>query len=191
MEWSLRTDREGFLNRQIVRRGDRNVRRDRVAAGGVTVDYAEQTTVLSLPALRRLRFPRPTSAATPEERNLLLRTVLAALALLGTELAAEGGLDLRSRCLLWPDGTREWELLDHPGETPRRYRLAADSALALFREAQQAASTELNWPRDSIRLLPSDELVELVRRSQEAGGEPAAEAVDEAGNQDSNEGAGA
>jgi CRISPR-associated protein Csb1 len=48
--------------------------------GGVTLDHAKQVTVLSLPALRRLRFPA-TEGATAPEREHAARTYLAALAL--------------------------------------------------------------------------------------------------------------
>jgi CRISPR-associated protein Csb1 len=55
-------------------------------AGGVTIDYALQTAVLSLPALRRLRFTEstadtPIEPAQRDEAELNARTVLAALAL--------------------------------------------------------------------------------------------------------------
>ena len=69
-------------------------------AGGVTIAYAEQMTVISLPALRRLQFP--VNGKVTKEVNDAGRTVLAALGLCGAVLAAERGLDLRSRCLLWP-----------------------------------------------------------------------------------------
>lgn len=138
---------------------------------GVTIDYAEQTTVLSLPALRRLRFPENGDwKPTPEqrERDAAARTVLAALALCSAELAAEKGLDLRSRCLLWPDGPREWELLDAPGQAPTRFTLGPGTAVELLKAAVQAAEgVGVRWHSDPITLRPSDQLVKLVRRSQE------------------------
>src|SRR5262249_31668803 len=50
-------------------------------AGGVTVAEAVQTTVLSLPQLRRLRFPDAKTGATSDDGDAAGRTVLAALAL--------------------------------------------------------------------------------------------------------------
>ncbi len=146
-------------------------RQDRIAPGGVTIDYAEQTTVLSLPALRRLRFPENGGAAsTPEQhqRDAAARTVLAALALCSAELAAEKGMDLRSRCLLWPEAPREWELLDAPGATPERFTLGAERAVALLSEAvEHAKRLGVEWNTDPVTLRPSDSLVKLVRKSQD------------------------
>ena len=138
---------------------------------GVTIEYAEQTTVLSLPVLRRLRFPADGNwRPTPEQRarDTAAQTVLAALALCAAELAAGKGLDLRSRCLLWPDEPRSWELLDQPGDEPARYRLDAEGAVALLNEAVgEAEAAGLSWHTDPITLQPSEKLVRLVARSQE------------------------
>jgi CRISPR-associated protein Csb1 len=82
--------------------------------GGVTISHAEQTIVLSLPALRRLRFPLEEKHDLA--RDNAARTVLAALGLCAATLAAENGLDLRSRCLLWPTEPLKWELLGKPGQ---------------------------------------------------------------------------
>lgn len=132
---------------------------------GVTIDYAEQTTTLSLICLRRLRFPID-GEANPEA-DLAARTVLAALGLCGATLAFEGGVGLRSRCLLWPDGPMEWELLARPGEPPQRYSLTADEAIVLLNEALASlGNTKLPWESDPVTLKPSAELLKLVRLSQ-------------------------
>lgn len=132
--------------------------------GGVTVEYAEQVTTLSLICLRRLRFP--VDGATDAALDDSARTVLAALGLCAATLAFEGGLGLRSRCLLWPDGPMEWELLDRPGEAPRRFVLTADRAAALLSEAVEAMDPRLTWQRKPVVLKPSMKLLDLVRRSQ-------------------------
>jgi CRISPR-associated protein Csb1 len=132
---------------------------------GVTVEYAEQTTTLSLIVLRRLRFPINGTATA--DADVAARTVLAALGLAAATLAFESGMGLRSRCLLWPDGPMTWELLDRPGEPPKPFTLSGDEALKLFEDAVSAAMTaKLPWPEEAIMLKPSDDLVELVRRSQ-------------------------
>jgi len=138
----------------------------RVSPGGVTIDRAEQTVVLSLPALRRLRFP--INGALDPKVDESARTVLAALGLCAAALAAEKGMDLRSRCLLWPEAPREWELLDAPGATPERFTLGAERAVALPSEAvEHAKGLGVEWNTDAITLRPSDSLVKLVRRSQD------------------------
>src|SRR5690606_38602160 len=77
---------------------------------GVTIEYAEQTTTLSLIVLRRLAFP--VNGKRTDAADTAARTVLAALGLCAATLAFEAGLALRSRCLLWPDGPMVWQLLD-------------------------------------------------------------------------------
>lgn len=148
--------------------------------GGITIDYAEQTTVLSLACLRRLRFPPSGEGWKPTDdqhnRDNAARTVLAALGLCAAELAAEAGMDLRSRCLLWPDGPRRWELLERPGEQPKQFELGADRAIEVLKEAVAAAKAAgVTWQTEPIRLVPSDELVKLVRQSQRLEAQGAAE----------------
>ncbi len=139
---------------------------------GVTIEYAEQTTTLSLIALRRLRFP--VDGTVDPRVDVAARTTLAALGLAAATLAFEAGTDLRSRCLLWPDGPMMWELLDRPGEDPKSFSLTGDGAVALVAGAVEAArQMGLPWPEEPIVLKPSQELVKLVRLSQlEAATEP-------------------
>jgi CRISPR-associated protein Csb1 len=132
---------------------------------GATIEYAEQTTTLSLICLRRLRFPidgslKPTADAAA-------RTLLAALGLCAATLAFESGMGLRSRCLLWPEGPMEWELLDRPGAMPARVSLTSDAATRLLNDAIAAATAiGLRWNKEPIGLKPSQELIKLVRLSQ-------------------------
>jgi CRISPR-associated protein Csb1 len=140
--------------------------------GGVTITSADQTIVLSFPALRRLRFPLindKKELVYKSEVDDAARTVLAALGLCAAALAAEAGLDLRSRCLLWPTAPLSWELLGKPGVKEEGVILDADEAVQLLRAAiDVATSTEIGlpWRRDPLRLVPSDELVKLVVKSQ-------------------------
>jgi len=143
-----------------------NIPPDISPTGGATIDHAEQTVVLSLAALRKLRFPVD-GKATPE-RDAAARTALAALALTATTLAAESGFDLRSRCLLWPTGTMKWELLEKPGQAPAEFTLTADAAIKLLGEAVAAAEKQgLIWQKEPVKLTPSPNLVALLKRSQE------------------------
>ena len=142
---------------------------DRIyVAGGVTIRYAEQTTVISLPALRRLRFPLSTNSKTTPEVNLAAQTVLAALALCGATLAAEKGLDLRSRCLLALTEKPTWEIVTGDGSSPQTFALSAKEAIELLDEAiQLAKSVKLPWRDEPLILKPAKKLVELVRKSQD------------------------
>ena len=138
-----------------------------IGDGGFTISKALQTTVLSLAALRRLRFPIDGSA--PESQtDQAARAALAALALLGAALVREAGADLRSRCLLFPTEPFVWELLDRPGPDETRFELPADRAREIYAEAvAEARSAGLPWMEREMRLTPSPQLVELVRHSQE------------------------
>ncbi len=136
-----------------------------VSDGSVTIASAEQVTTLSLPALRRLHFP--VNGKVSQEVNAAGRTVLAALGLCAAALAGEKGFDLRSRCLLWPSGAMEWELLDRPGQTPARLTLQAKAAIALMDEAVAVAEKlGLRWRTEPLVLKPAPQLVSLVEKSQ-------------------------
>ena len=150
---------------RINERGEEVKVRPRIR-GGFTISKATQTTVLSLAALRRLRFPLAGAADSVHERDVAGRTALAALGLAAGTLARHD-TDLRSRCQLFADTSPTWELLDRPGETPKEFDLNGDAALQLFAEAKdEARRAGLPW-EDEIVLTPSPEMVALVRRSQE------------------------
>lgn len=150
------------------------VRKGGFIRGGVTVDYAELCAVLSLPGLRRLRFPRPDGSADAA-RNEAARSVLAALALAALALQQEQGYDLRSRCLLIPEGVAGYELIAADGSTAALH-LDADAACALLAAAVAAAAGHgLEWPQAPVVLEPEPKLLELVRRSRAASGAESAE----------------
>ncbi len=147
---------------------------------GVTINYAQQVTTLSLIALRRLRFPASKSQPDQASANAAGQTVLAALGLCAATLAFESGMGLRSRCLLWPEGPMEWELLAKPGETPQRAMLDSAGARKLLADAVASAERAgLKWRSEPLTLQPSKELLKLVRLSQQqavkAGGDEGAE----------------
>ena len=109
---------------------------------GFTIQYAEQTTVLSLPALRRLRFPSADGKPSKPEADLAARTYLAALGLLGATLAIEAGYDLRSRCLLRATEAPTWMLLGRPGEADRPFTLDKAQAIALYESALKDVTSQ-------------------------------------------------
>ncbi len=134
--------------------------------GGFTISKGIQTTVLSLAALRRLRFPFADSSKSDLKVDVVARTVLAALGLAAATLARTDG-DLRSRCQLFAQATPVWALLDAPGDPPKEFELSGDDAIKLLNQAiEEAKAVGLPW-NGEIMLTPSDDLVELVRRSQE------------------------
>ena len=135
--------------------------------GGHTISKALQSTVISLSALRRLRFPLPNTNRSNPETDLAAQTTLAAIGLAAATLAREDG-DLRSRCQLFPESESHWELLDQPGQNPQAFELTPAAAINLLNEAIDAAKQAgLPW-EGVVELQPSEELAELVRRSQKS-----------------------
>ncbi|GAB4210749.1 MAG: type I-U CRISPR-associated RAMP protein Csb1/Cas7u [Sandaracinaceae bacterium] len=139
-------------------------------AGGVTLDYAEQTSVLSLPALRRLRF-RTDLAGQPlpdrEAAELAARTALAALAVAAIVRQREVGYDLRSRCLLVPEGPLRLEIVRPDGQVEEASVSVAE-ADALVRAAnERLARVGLGWKREPLALKAAPKLLALVKRSRE------------------------
>ena len=131
---------------------------------GVTIIYAEQILTLSLIVLRRLQFPFQNSSP---QTDVAARTVLAALGLCAATLAFEKGMGLRSRCLLWPEGSMSWELLADPSKDPDSYSLTAEESISLLNHSIIAAtSAGLSWEAAPLVLEPQQKLVELVRLSQ-------------------------
>lgn len=135
---------------------------------GVTIGYADQITTLSLICLRRLRFPVAKAKPDRSAADAAGHAVLAALGLCAATLAFESGMGLRSRCLLWPDSPMLWELLAKPGEHAKPFTLDADASKKLLADAVVAAERAgLTWQTEPLTLKPSEELLKLVRLSQQ------------------------
>lgn len=166
LDYRVQTDDEVLRGASHFRSLEIEARQGAIAPGGVTIASAEQTVVMSLAALRRLRFP--IDGNFDPRVDDAARTALAALGLCAATLAAETGLDLRSRCLLWPTEPLRWELLCKPGEAPTELGLTAEAAIQLLKEAVAAASKAgLPWREKPLVLTPSDQLVKLVVKSQQ------------------------
>lgn len=138
--------------------------------GGVTFAFAEQTTVLSLSALRRLRFPGAPGRRSDPAADDAARTILAALAL----AAVAHQMDppdyfLRSNCQLVLEETPTFERVVTTKDT-KPFTLNAAEADALFAAAVGAKPDDLPWPEEKVTLHPRKPLVDLVRRSRELGG---------------------
>ena len=167
IDYSIRAGQDGFAVRNRSLAEAQMAREGQIAPGGVTVEYAEQVTTLSLICLRRLRFPI-NGARTDSAVDAAGRAVLAALGLCAATLAFEAGMGLRSRCLLWPEAPMEWDLLAAPGKPPERFTLDSATAKALLADAASAAEKAgLTWQNEPVSLKPSAELVKLVRLSQQ------------------------
>ena len=131
---------------------------------GVTCDYVMQSTVLSLAALRRLRFELPGKEVADVEG----RAAVAALGLCAATLMnMSQAYDLRSRCNLAPEASGAWELLDSRGQSTQ-FSLGLEESTTLLAEAIKAATGKgLPWMRKPLVLEPSSELVGLIKKSQD------------------------
>ena len=137
-----------------------------IGDGGFTISGAVQTTTLSLAVIRRLRFPLNGAADSDAGADAAARTALAALGLAAGTMARTD-TDLRSRCHLIPQNPVVWELVGLPGQPPVEFPLDPASALQLLNAAiADAKGKGLPWA-SLISLTPSDELLELVKRSQD------------------------
>ena len=179
--WTLEQAEAGERNSRGVRPSEVNHGNilPSIADGGFTISKALQTTVLSLPALRRLRFP--VGEAGPDSpTDLAARTALAAQALFAATLVREQGADLRSRCLLCATSPVVWELLDSPGAETRKFNFPREQALMAYQQAvDEAKGTGLPWLDQEMVLKPSSQLIALVRKSQLLAAEVAADAGEE------------
>ncbi len=137
--------------------------------GGVTIDEARHTVVLSLASLRRLGFRSGGDEA---------RTVLAALGMLAVLAGESRGYDLRSRCLLVPrsGSALRLEAVARDG-TPAPVALDLEGAIALYVEAVDRLPGGIKFAKPTgealapgealAELQPSPKLLELVRKSRE------------------------
>jgi CRISPR-associated protein Csb1 len=144
---------------------------------GVSVDFAYQSFVLSLAALRRLRFV--SNSGVPSPADLTAQTALAALGLAAAAAQDRNGYFLRSRCDLVPDVVRSFEIVRANGEA-EPIELDFDIACRLLNEASEAAkSAGIAWNTKDLVLKPQKKLVGLVKASRELALQGEAEAADE------------
>ena len=148
-----------------------------ISDGGFTIDYAEQTTVLSLPALRRLRFPAEARRAShPPKATTLPAPTLRRSACSGPRSPSRPGYDLRSRCILRAKDAVTWNLLGKPGDADTAFALDKAAALKLYGEALTAVKdAKLPIQLDEILLKPTADLVTLVKKSMEIAAAEAGE----------------
>lgn len=131
--------------------------------GGVTIDEARHTVVLSLASLRRLGFNEGASEA---------RTVLAALGLLAIFAGESRGHDLRSRCLLVPKEGSALKLESvAPNGKSTPVELDLSAAIELYKSAVEALPNKIKFEKPAgeaiAELTPSPKLADLVKRSRE------------------------
>ena len=132
--------------------------------GGVTISGAVQTTVISLAALRKLRFGERDSA-----KEAAAHTAIAALGVAAIAYLYEMDYDLRSRCLLIPTGPQTLELVARDGSSPIIVDINRSVATDILKHAsEEAEKAGIGWETSEIRLEPSPKLIELLAKSHKA-----------------------
>ncbi len=140
--------------------------------GGVTIDEARLTVVLSLAGLRKLGF---------DGGEVDARTVLAALGLVAALANDRAGHDLRSRCFLVPrpGHALRFEVVRGDGTT-QPLEVQLDDAVRVFNDAVAALPDTLGFGtaagKPLATLTPTPKLAYLIERSRQlsaagAGGE--------------------
>lgn len=125
---------------------------------GVTCDYAEHRTTITLAGIRRLGFGGG-------EKDIVGRALVAALGLFAVAEQDACGYALRSRCDLVCEGAAPLELVNWDGTTSE-VNFDRDSARKLYHDSyKQAQDAGFNFR--SLTLKPQDKLIEIVRRSRE------------------------
>lgn len=133
-------------------------------SGGVTISEAVQTTVISLAALRKLRF-----GGRDRAKEAAAQTAIAALGVAAISYLYEHDYDLRSRCLLVPTETQTLELVARDGSAPAVVDINRSVASDILkRAAEEAAKAGIGWETSEIRLEPSPKLIELLAKSRKA-----------------------
>lgn len=134
------------------------------SAGGVTISGAVQTTVISLAALRKLRF-----GGRDRAKEATAHTAIAALGIAAIAYLYEMDYDLRSRCLLIPTEPQTLELVARDGSAPTVVDINRSVAAGILKRASEEASKAgIGWETSEIQLEPSPKLIELLAKSRKA-----------------------
>lgn len=127
---------------------------------GVTCEYIEQTSVVTLAGLRRLRFGSG-------DRTIAARALLAVLGLVALLEQDARGFALRSRCDLVCDGAAPLELVKFDGST-QQIDLELNGSRTLYGECVAAArKAGFAFPSEPLKLKPQAKLVQIVQKSRE------------------------
>lgn len=133
---------------------------------GASIRYALQTSLVSMPALRRLRF-EDSEGRLDNERDLAGQVAVAALGLYGLLRQMEAGYFLRSGCDLIARDEPELHILGRTLKDKTNRTITAQGARQLLDDAlAQAAHLGLSWRSQPLQLQADERLVTLVERSR-------------------------
>lgn len=128
--------------------------------GGVTISHAIHSAVISIPAIRKLHFP--VDGKENPEANNKGRSVIMALALSALSHSIEQGYDLRSRCLLVPQGEPQYEFIDSKGNASA-FSISAEKADSILNNAiDEARNAGLPWLDHDVILNANPRFMRLI-----------------------------
>jgi len=135
---------------------------------GASIRYALQSSLVSLTAVRRLRF-EDSQGKLDVQRDRLGQASTLALGLYGLLSQMEAGYFLRSGCDLIPATQPTLEVVGRTLEEVESFTLDADGAHGLLQEClSRAEDAGLAWRREPMQVGADDRLQQLVRRSRES-----------------------
>ena len=166
-KWSVDDPGKGFEKSKPSEVNHGNIAPS-IADQGVTMEYALQTSTITLAGLRKLSFPK--GGDSNPGRDLAAQTVLAAIAINAILEHDRAGYSLRSRCDLCPaqeTPDEEFEIIQNNGKIDK-VAVTLDDARAMLKDAVRAAKDkDLPWETEPVKLVPGKELVKLVEKSRE------------------------
>jgi CRISPR-associated protein Csb1 len=128
---------------------------------GVTMEYAEQRTVLTFAGLRRLCFDGG------PEKSSVARAYLAALGVLACAEQDVCGYALRSRCDLIPEKPAPYEVIA-PDGTTSTVQIDLAGARELYKEALAAVlAAGFEMQLTPTRLIPQRKLASIIKQSRD------------------------
>lgn len=135
---------------------------------GASIRHALQNSLISLAAVRRLRFEDDQGNPDPE-RDRAGQASTVALGLYGLLSQMEAGYFLRSGCDLIPATQPTLEVVGRTLEEVESFSLNADTARELLGAClDRANGAGLAWRREPMQVKADERLQELVRRSRES-----------------------
>lgn len=133
---------------------------------GAVITEALQTSLISLAAVRRLRFEQ-TDGTLNDSLDHEGRTATVALGLYGLLAQMEAGYNLRSGCDLLPVEDPSLEVIGRSLQETVRYPISAPAAKGVLdRALEQAHSQGLHWRDHAITAVADERLVTLIERSR-------------------------
>ena len=133
---------------------------------GAVITSALQTSVISLPAIRSLRFQLP-DESNSEEVDQAGRQVVVALTLYGLLAQMDAGYSLRSGCDLIPQQEPAIDIIGRTLSDVRTQKVDVGVAGKLLGSSiARARSLGLAWRSETIKTKAHPDLVRLIEQSR-------------------------